>query len=108
MAVRSNNFPSSEVKEVDLTNSAVTDSGSIVLVVGYTSKGQVFSPTKVYSTTQYVEQFGEPLTDAEFYTYLTVENTLSEGGTPLVIKLPYNNKATVILHTSRILPFSPK
>lgn len=94
MAIRSYNFPSSEVKEVDLTNSAITDSGSVVLVTGYTNKGQIFSPTKIYGTPQYVEQFGEPMTDAEFYTYLTVENVLSEGGTPVVIRLPYDNASS--------------
>lgn len=94
MAIRSYNFPSSEVKEVDLSSASVTDSGSIVLAVGYANKGQIFSPTKIYSVNAFLEMFGNPVTDAEFYLYTTVNNVIADGGTPIVIRLPYYNVAS--------------
>lgn len=94
MAVRSNNFPSSEVKEIDLSTGAVVDSGSMHLIVGFTNKGQLYTPVKVYTIGQYVNVFGEPLTDAEFYVYTAVSRVLDNGGTPIVVRIPYDNEAS--------------
>ena len=91
MAIRKNNFPSSEVREKDVTEVAQTASGTIVAVQGFTHKGEVMVPTMIHSTAAYLNTFGKPMTDAEFYTYLSVDNIISEGGTALVSRLPYNN-----------------
>lgn len=91
MAIRRNDFPSSEVRERDVTETVQNSTGTVVAIQGFTNKGEIGIPTLIYSTTAYINTFGKPLTDAEFYTYLAVENVLTEGGVALVTRLPYEN-----------------
>jgi len=92
MAVRRNDFPSSEVRERDVTEVVQNSTGTVVAVQGFTNKGEIGVPTLIYSTTAYINTFGKPLNDAEFYTYLAVDNVLTEGGVALVTRLPYANE----------------
>lgn len=96
MAVRTKNYPSSDVNEVDATTSAVVDSDSVHLIAGLTSKGKTFDPTRIYSVTQYLNTFGEPMNDAEFYVYAAVSNVIGNGGTPVVVRLPYDNNSSKV------------
>ncbi len=59
-----NKSPSIILRELDKSAYAVTNSDTILCVVGYATKGPIATPTLVTSRTEFVEQFGPPSTTA--------------------------------------------
>lgn len=59
-----NKSPSIILRELDKSAYAVTNSDTILCVVGYATKGPIATPTLVISRTEFVEQFGPPSTTA--------------------------------------------
>ena len=91
MAIRTINHPGVEIIERDLSQVASTLVGTVVMITGYTQKGPVKTPLVVSTEQSYLDIFGTPESEAEYYHYLAVKETIDNLGTALVCKLPYNN-----------------
>lgn len=102
MPIREKNYPGSTVTEKDLTVIQSYPTGTKVLVTGYTHKGRVLAPTEVYSKTSFLTLFGKPTTDAEFYVYAAVDRIISEGGVPVVVRMPYSNEQSEKYKTTTV------
>lgn len=62
-----------------------------VLVLGFASRGETYLPITITSIKEFLNYFGYPETEIEFYFYLSVESITNNGGTALCIRLPYDN-----------------
>ena len=105
MAIRTINHPGVEIVERGLSQVADTLVGTVVMITGYTQKGPVKTPMIVSTEQSYLDIFGTPESEAEYYHYLAVKDTIDNQGTALVCKLPYNNVSDQNYRTT-LLKFS--
>jgi hypothetical protein len=94
MSITSLTYPGVEVKEKDLGVYGASSAQVKVLVSGFTSKGEIKTPIECYNIQTYLDNFGEPQNDAEFYTYVAAVNAIKAGGVAVVCRLPYTNAAS--------------
>lgn len=93
MAIRTINSPGVQITERDLsqyTNGAV---GTAVLVTGFASKGRDYEPILLTSRSAWLQQFGEPTSEAERYFFNACMEVINQGGKLYACKLPYKNEA---------------
>ena len=64
---------------------------SEALVVGFFSQGPIMRPTAVKDMDEFVAEFGEPESVAEYYSYRGVKAVVDVGRTVTVVRLPYDN-----------------
>jgi len=96
------NHPGVQISEKDLSEYAVTSTGSTFLVMGYSDGGEEYDPVQPTTIGEFVTSFGEPTNEAERYFYYAVKNILSNNGSVVAAKLPYNN---VIADNYRLLVY---
>lgn len=94
MAISSLTYPGVEIKERDLGTYGVNSAQVKTFVAGFTHKGEIKKPTEIYDMSSYVNQFGEPTNDAEFYTYVAASQAVAAGGVAVVSRIPYANLAS--------------
>ena len=93
MAIRTIQSPGVELTERDLsqyTNGAI---GTAVLVTGFAAKGRDYEPILLTSRSAWLQQFGEPTTEAERYFFNACMEVINQGGQLYACKLPYKNDA---------------
>jgi len=83
--------PGVAIREIDLSQVAPAIQGTYCLVPGFTDQGQELEPLVINTTDDYTATYGEPTNEAERYHYYASQSVLSNGGTLIVAKLPYNN-----------------
>lgn len=91
MAIRTINSPGVEIFEKDLSNYATSIAGTNFLVMGYSDKGEEFTPIQITNTDDFETNFGRPTNEAERYFYYTAKDVINNGGGLVGAKLPYNN-----------------
>lgn len=64
---------------------------SEALVVGFFSQGPVMRPTAINDMDDFIAEFGEPESTAEYYSYRGVKAVVDVGRTVTVVRLPYDN-----------------
>jgi hypothetical protein len=60
--------------------------------MGFTDKGPIYDYSWITTRNEFIRIYGEPTTEAEKYLYYAVESILNNGGTPIVGRMPYDNK----------------
>ena len=60
--------------------------------MGFTDKGPIYDYSWITTRNEFIRIYGEPQTEAEKYLYYAVESILNNGGTPIVGRMPYDNK----------------
>lgn len=85
--------PGVTVTETDVSNYDVRDrvKPPVTLIFGYSPKGAILDPKYIYTHAQMVSEFGRPEDSLEKYFYNAGVRVLQGGGTPLMVRLPYDN-----------------
>lgn len=83
--------PGFEFLETDSGSTYSYVQNSAALAVGYFSKGPVGTPVLINSIALLKAVYGEPETDAEYYSYKGVYNILNMGRSVTVVRFPYDN-----------------
>jgi hypothetical protein len=92
MSVRTIQHPGVEIREIDLTEYQNTITTNNTYVMGFADKGKIYDYSWVSTRSEFINTYGLPQTEAERYLFNAVESILNNGGTPLVARMPYDNK----------------
>jgi phage tail sheath protein FI len=95
MPQRTIQSPGVQINEVDLSQIAVTPTGTNVLVTGFASQGPTYEIVELASLSDFQTVFGTPTNAAERYFYYSVQQLFNAGGNPTIkaARLPYGDNA---------------
>jgi hypothetical protein len=89
--IRSIQSPGVELTEIDKSQVAPSIAGTHMLIPGYADKGENFEIIVGNSMDQFLQTYGPPTTEAERYFYYAAKDVVTQGGTAITMKLPYDN-----------------
>ena len=92
MALRTIQHPGVEILESEVGGYRRTVVMNNAYIMGFTDKGPIYDYSWISSTKEFNEVYGEPQTEAEKYLFTAVQSVLQNGGTPIVARMPYDNK----------------
>ena len=92
MNVRTIQHPGIEIRETDLTEYRDTVTTNNAYVIGFADRGPIYDYSWVTTQSEFIKLYGTPQTEAEKYLFYAVQSILNNGGTPLVARMPYDNK----------------
>jgi hypothetical protein len=92
MNARTIQHPGIEIREIDLTEYKDTVTTNNAYVIGFTDRGPIYDYSWITTRSEFINLYGEPQTEAEKYLYYAVQSILNNGGTPIVARMPYDNK----------------
>ncbi len=88
------NSPGIAVREIDVSGTTQTNTGTNIFFAGFTSQGISDEPTQITSVTDFESQFGLPQTSAEKYTYNAVQQIFSTSNASVTFtRMPYGSGA---------------
>jgi len=90
--LRTINHPGVEVRERDISQIAPAMVGTNFLLPGFTDKGEEYERNAISSMSDYAALYGTPTNEAERYHYYATREVIRNNGTPICIKLPYDNR----------------
>lgn len=86
--------PGIQVNEIDKSDYSTNSfTGTTVLIPGFTTKGDDYSPMYFSSMNNFLEVYGYPETLAEKYFYNAAKEVFNSGNLLIGAKLPYDNKS---------------
>lgn len=87
--------PGVEINEIDVSqyNGLDLNDSTVILLNGFTDKGENMATKIVTSMVDFTNTYGYPTTEAERYLYNGVKQTLIHDGIPAITKIPYLNKS---------------
>lgn len=92
MMVRTIQHPGVQIQETEIgsyTNTVVMNNA---YVMGFTDRGPIYDYSFISTTQEFTKIYGEPTTEAEKFLFIAVQSILENGGTPIVARMPYDNK----------------
>ena len=92
MNQRSIQHPGIEIREIDMTEYKDVVTTNNAYVIGFTDRGPIYDYSWITTRSEFINLYGEPQTEAEKYLYYAVQSVLNNGGTPIVGRMPYDNK----------------
>lgn len=92
MKARTIQHPGIEINEIDLTEYRDTVTTNNAYVIGFTDRGPIYDYSWITTRSEFINLYGEPQNEAEKYLYYAVQSILNNGGTPIVARMPYDNK----------------
>jgi hypothetical protein len=92
MNARTIQHPGIEIREIDMTEYKDTVTTNNAYVIGFTDRGPIYDYSWITTRSEFINLYGEPQTEAEKYLYYAVQSILTNGGTPIVARMPYDNK----------------
>lgn len=92
MNARTIQHPGIEINEIDLTEYRDTVTTNNAYVIGFTDRGPIYDYSWITTRSEFINLYGEPQNEAEKYLYYAVQSILNNGGTPIVARMPYDNK----------------
>ena len=92
MSARTIQHPGIEIREIDMTNYTDIVTTNNAYVMGFTDRGPIYDYSWITTRSEFINLYGEPQTEAEKYLYYAVQSILNNGGTPIVSRMPYDNK----------------
>ena len=86
--------PGVKINETDLSNYEIEPRPEppVCLIFGFSPRGDLLSPKYIRSMADQDETYGRPETSLEKYFYNAASRVLSGGGTPMMVRLPYDNE----------------
>lgn len=81
-----------ETENYNFSSAPNTKSESMAL--GYCARGPIGEPIRISSIDQFIQIFGKPENEQEFYLYKGVESVVSRSRSILIVRLPYDNTLT--------------
>ena len=85
--------PGVEIKEIDKSQYAKTETGTKCFVMGFANKGEPYVPMEFSSRTAWINYYGEPDNEAERYFFNACMEVINQNGTLYCARLPYDNQA---------------
>ena len=79
--------------------SSQSNTKSEAMAVGYCAQGPIGEPVRISSISQFINIFGKPENDQEFYLYKGVESVVSKARSIVIIRMPYDNSLSNIIKT---------
>ena len=92
MNARTIQHPGIEIREIDMTEYKNTVTTNNAYVIGFSDRGPIYNYSWITSRSEFINLYGTPQTEAEKYLYYAVMSILNNGGTPVVSRMPYDNK----------------
>jgi hypothetical protein len=92
MNARTIQHPGIEIREVDMTEYTTTVTTNNAYVMGFADKGPIYDYSWITTQSEFISLYGQPQTEAEKYLFYAVQSILDNGGTPIVARMPYDNK----------------
>ena len=90
--VRTIQHPGVQIQETEIGNYTNTVVMNNAYIMGFTDKGPIYDYSFITTTSEFTRIYGEPQTEAEKYLFIAVQSVLTNGGTPIVARIPYDNK----------------
>lgn len=92
MNARTIQHPGIEINEIDMTEYRDTVTTNNAYVIGFADRGPIYDYSWITTHSEFINLYGEPQNEAEKYLYYAVQSILNNGGTPIVARMPYDNK----------------
>ena len=92
MNARTIQHPGIEIREIDMTEYTTTVTTNNAYVMGFADKGPIYDYSWITTQSEFISLYGQPQTEAEKYLFYAVQSILDNGGTPIVARMPYDNK----------------
>ena len=90
------NSPGIAIREIDVSGTTQTNTGTNIFFAGFTSQGISDEPTQIVSVTDFESQFGLPQTAAEKYTYNAITQILNTSNASVTFtRMPYGSGAGI-------------
>lgn len=89
--MRTINAPGVEIKEIDKSQYAKTETGTKCYIMGFANKGEPYVPMEFSSRNSWLNYYGEPDNEAERYFFNACMEVINQGGTCYCARLPYDN-----------------
>jgi len=90
--IRTIQHPGIQIQENEIGGYTSTIVMNNAYIMGYTDRGPIYDYSWIMNTREFTKIYGEPQTEAEKYLFTAVQSVLANGGTPIVARMPYDNK----------------
>lgn len=89
--MRTIQHPDVEIREIDQSQVAPSIAGTTSLIAGFSDRGEENEPFEFTSRNAFLNYFGQPTNEAEYYFYHAANEILQQSGGLIAARLPYNN-----------------
>ena len=90
--VRTIQHPGIQIQETEIGSYSSTVVMNNAYIMGFADRGPIYDYSWITTTREFTKIYGEPQTEAEKYLFTAVQSVLTNGGTPIVARMPYDNK----------------
>ena len=90
--VRTIQHPGVQMQETEIGSYSRTVVMNNAYIMGFADRGPIYDYSWISTPREFTKIYGEPQTEAEKYLFTAVQSVLSNGGTPIVARMPYDNK----------------
>jgi hypothetical protein len=90
--VRTIQHPGIQIQESEIGGYSSTVVMNNAYIMGFADRGPIYDYSWISTTKEFTKIYGEPQTEAEKYLFTAVQSVLANGGTPIVARMPYDNK----------------
>lgn len=92
MNARTIQHPGVQIREIDLSEYTETRVVNNAYIIGFADKGPIYDFSWVTTQSEFLKIYGQPQNEAEKYLYYAAMSILNNGGTPIISRMPYDNK----------------
>ena len=92
MNARTIQHPGVQMRQIDMSEYRDAIVVNNAYIMGFADKGPIYDYSWITTQSQFIKLYGKPQTEAEKYLYYAVQSVLNNGGTPVVSRMPYDNK----------------
>ena len=92
MMVRTIQHPGVQIQDTEIGGYRSTVVMNNAYIMGFADRGPIYDYSWITTTKEFTKIYGEPQTEAEKYLFIAVQSVLQNGGTPIVARMPYDNK----------------
>lgn len=97
--MRTIQHPDVEIRETDLSQVAPAIAGTTALVAGFANRGENSEPIQFTSRNAFLNYFGQPTNEAEYYFYKAGDEILKQQGGLIASRIPYDSTSTGYFRT---------
>ena len=90
--VRKIQHPGVQIEESEIGGYTRTVVMNNAYIMGFADRGPIYDYSWITTSKEFTKIYGEPQTEAEKYLFTAVQSVLNNGGTPIVARMPYDNK----------------
>lgn len=92
--MRTIQHPGVEISEIDISQVSPAIAGTTCLVAGFADKGEENEPFSFTSRNAFLNYFGQPTNEAEYYFYHAANEIIQQNGGLIAARIPYSNNST--------------